>query len=94
MLLFAAGGFLAGCGIREAGLADRCTDVMREAFPGGGIEVTSVEAQAEMSGGIARVDGVRKKVAPGGGILRDVAVECRFEDGILTGFRWIAGPLH
>jgi hypothetical protein len=27
-------------------------------------------------------------------VARDVAVECRFEDNILTGFRWTAGPLQ
>jgi hypothetical protein len=94
LLFLVVGGSLTGCDIREAGLAERCADVMRQAFPGGGIEIRSMEAQAVMSSGIARVDGVREKVAPDGGVLRDVAVECRFEDGVLTGFRWIAGPLH
>jgi hypothetical protein len=27
-------------------------------------------------------------------LTRDLAVECQFDNNILTGFRWTAGPLH
>ena len=43
---------------------------------------------------VARVEGVRKDVPAGGFVLRDVAVECRFDNGVLTGFRWTQGPLR
>ncbi len=88
-----------GCGLREASLGDRCGDAMKEAFPGGGIKVTKVEvtqdtAAPSLTAMIARVEGVRSEVPAGGTLARDVAVECRFEEGVLTGFRWTAGPLQ
>jgi hypothetical protein len=27
-------------------------------------------------------------------VPRDLAVECRFDENVLTGFRWTAGPTH
>jgi hypothetical protein len=40
------------------------------------------------------VHGVRRNVAPGGVLQRELAVECRFDEGILIGFRWTQGPLR
>jgi hypothetical protein len=40
------------------------------------------------------VQGVRKSVPENSRYARSVAVECRFEGGVLTGFRWIAGPIR
>jgi hypothetical protein len=31
---------------------------------------------------------------PGAPLPQDLAVECRFDENILTGFRWTAGPAH
>ncbi|HEX7966660.1 MAG TPA: hypothetical protein VF502_00460 [Stellaceae bacterium] len=90
---------LAGCGIREASLGDRCADAMKQAFPGGSIKVTNSQVAQDSTGAsltamIARVDGVRTEVPAEGPLARDVAVECRFEENVLTSFRWTAGPLQ
>lgn len=82
----------------DAGLADRCADVMQRAFPGGKISITGKQAAtdtdvATMTAIIAQVQGIRKDVPEGLPVAHDLAVECRFENGILTGFRWTAGPV-
>jgi hypothetical protein len=100
-MLFALGAMalLGGCGLREASLSDRCGEMMQAAFPGGKIKVTKAEVVADPGGAsvtsmIATVGGERRNVAEGDVVARDVAVECRFEDNILAGFRWTAGPLQ
>lgn len=91
---------LTGCGarLREASLLDRCADFMAEAFPGGNIKPTRKEVVNEstpsIAGVVAAVEGERRNVAPGSVPLREIAAECRFENGILTGFRWTKGPIH
>ena len=90
---------IAGCGWREASLGDRCADAMKTAFPGGGIKVTKSQVAQDSAGAsltamVARVEGVRSDVPVEGTLARDVAVECRFEENVLTGFRWTAGPLQ
>ena len=100
---------LAACGLaRDAGdlvhevrdepLTDRCARVMQEAFPGGGISVSHEEMVPAASTSIATVvvavEGTRKKLPPESTLTRDVAVECRFTDTILTQFRWTKGPLR
>jgi hypothetical protein len=90
---------LGGCGLREASLSDRCGEMMRDAFPSGKIKVTKADVAGDPAGAsvtsmVAAVSGVRRNVAEGDVLARDVAVECRFEDNILTGFRWTAGPLQ
>lgn len=83
--------------VREESLTGRCADVMQRAFPGGEIEVTRQETVPEQTQSIATsviaVEGTRK-LARDSTLLREVAVECRFNDGILTGFRWTKGPLR
>jgi hypothetical protein len=89
-----------GCGLRlrEASPLDRCVELMEQAFPGGDIKPgkkeIAEETTASIAGVVARVEGERRNVAAGGAPRRDVAVECRFENGILTGFRWTKGPLR
>ena len=105
LLLVLAG--MAGCArihnaeidLRDVGLAARCADFMRRAFPGAEITVTKREATpdalaATMTGAIARIEGVREKVPEGQFVTRDVGVECRFDNEILVGFRWTAGPFR
>ena len=84
----------AGCGIsRNVGLADRCADTMRRAFPSATIEVTKSEAAAtSLTTIMARVEAVRSDMPPDSPLPRELAVECRYDDNILTGFRWTAGP--
>ena len=85
-----------GCGIsRDVGLAGRCADVMQRAFPSADIEIGKSEASAtSLTTIVARVEGVRGDAPPEGPLTRDLAVECQFDNNILTGFRWTAGPLH
>ncbi|HXY99338.1 MAG TPA: hypothetical protein VEI03_05025 [Stellaceae bacterium] len=84
--------------VREESPTERCGELMQYAFPGGDIEVTKTSVLPVETESIATVvaaaEGTRKNLAPGGVPLREVAVECRFDDGILTGFRWTKGPLR
>ena len=84
----------AGCSIpHETGLAERCADVMRRAYPSATIEITKSEATATtLTTIIARVEGLRTDMPPDAPLRRDLAVECRFDENVLTGFRWTAGP--
>jgi hypothetical protein len=85
-----------GCGItRDFGLAGRCADIMQRAFPSATIEIGKSEASATgLTTIVARVEGARSDIPPEGPLTRDLAVECQFDNNILTGFRWTAGPLH
>jgi hypothetical protein len=99
LLLLVAGPLLAECRLRDPSLADRCSDVMREAYPDAGIkvkksQVVSDTAAASITDEIVQIDGVRPDIPAEGFIARDVAVECRFENGIMTNFRWTAGPFR
>ena len=84
----------AGCNIpHDTGLAERCADVMRRAYPSATIEITKSEGTATtLTTIIARVEGSRTHMPPDGPLPRDLAVECRFDENVLTGFRWTAGP--
>ena len=86
----------AGCSlVPSGGMADRCADLMQRAYPGADIDVTKREAAAtSITTIVAKVEGVRSDTPPGGLAPRHLAVECRFDSDILTGFRWTAGPLH
>jgi hypothetical protein len=86
----------AGCGgIRDIGLTERCADIMQRAFPSASIEIGKAEASAtSLTTIVAHVEGTRTDMPVGGPLTRDLAVECRFDDNILTGFRWTAGPEH
>ena len=85
-----------GCGItRDVGLAGRCADIMLRAFPSANIEIGKSDASATgLTTIIARVQGVRTDIPPEGPLTRDLAVEGQFDNNVLTGFRWTAGPLH
>jgi hypothetical protein len=84
----------AGCSIpHDTGLAERCADVMRRAYPSATIEITKSAATATtLTTIITRVEGSRTDMPPDGPLPRDLAVECRFDENVLTGFRWTAGP--
>ena len=76
-------------------MADRCADVMQQAYPGVDIDITKREAAAtNITTIVAHVEGVRSDIPPQGPLPRNLAVECRFDDSILTRFRWTAGPLQ
>ena len=86
----------AGCGItRNVGLAERCADVMRRAYPNAEIDVTKSEASAvNLTTIVAKAEGVRTDLPADAPLPHDLAVECRFDQNILTEFRWKAGPTH
>jgi len=85
-----------GCGLtRDVGLAGRCAEIMQRAFPSATIEIGKSEASATgLTTIVAHVEGIRSDMPPEGALTRDLAVECQFDNNILTGFRWTAGPLH
>jgi len=84
----------AGCRLAPiGGMAERCADIMQRAYPGADIDITNSEAAATgLTTILARVEGVRRDMAPNGPLPRKLAVECHFDGDILTGFRWTAGP--
>jgi hypothetical protein len=97
-LLLALAFCLDGCGaarhfVPEGGMAERCADFMARAFPGADIAIGKSEATAtSLTTIVADVEGVRADLPPHAPRSRLLAVECRFEDGVLTGFRWTKGP--
>jgi len=87
--------------IRNTGLGDRCADYMRLSYPGVRIDVRirNVDVANTRGGGlglmIVDVHGVRPDIPASGGFLaNEVAARCRFENGILTQFRWTEGPFR
>ena len=84
------------CGVtRDVGLSARCADIMERAFPSAEIKIGKSEASATgLTTITAHVEGVRTDLPPEGPLTRDLAVECQFDNNIMTGFRWTAGPLR
>jgi hypothetical protein len=84
----------AACGVsRNIGLAERCADIMRSAYPNAAIDIAKTQASAtSLTTIVAQAEGVRTDLPPDAPLGRDLAVECRFDNNILTGFRWTAGP--
>jgi hypothetical protein len=79
----------------DVGTAERCADIMRRAYPNAAIDITKTEASAtSLTMIVAKAERVRTDGPPGAPLPRDLAVECRFEENILTGFRWTVGPTH
>jgi hypothetical protein len=75
-------------------LAERCVDIMRRAFPEGGFDVTNRRVKVEGNAATVGIAATRSAVPANGLYAREVGVECRFENGVLTGFRWTAGPVR
>jgi hypothetical protein len=98
---------LAGCnGMSEVGfdtkmtlgsvsMVDRCSDFMMRAFPHSFIDVVNSHVDTDSKNALVTVQGVRGDVPANSAVAsRNVAVECHFESGVLTSFRWIAGPFR
>ncbi len=83
-----------GCHLAPTGgMAERCADLMRQADPGADIDITKSDAAAaSITTIVAHVEGVRTDLPPHGPLPRHLAVECRFNGDILTGFHWTKGP--
>lgn len=83
-----------GCHLAPAGgMAERCADLMQRADPGADIDITSSKAAAtSITTIVADVEGVRRNLPPQPAVSRHLAVQCRFDGDVLTGFKWTKGP--
>jgi hypothetical protein len=90
---------LAGCGavhdVRDVGFGERCASMAERAFPqarlhtAGAPDVTVADRGAVVDLRLLRTD-----IPADAAELRDLAVRCRFLDGVLTDFHWTTGPLR
>jgi hypothetical protein len=87
-------GFDTKAAVGSVSLVDRCSDFMHRAYPGESITVSGTHLDTGVENMTVTVNGVRSGVPENSGYLRNVAVECRFTGGVLTGFRWTAGPIR
>ena len=87
-------GFDAQSAFGSVSLGGRCSDFMHRAFPNNPIDVTKTQVQAHLDSTTVEIAAIRRDVTEGGPYAREVGVECRFENGILTGFRWTKGPVR
>ena len=78
-------------------LADRCGEIMQKAMPFAEIDIGERSSAATgLRTIIAKVTGKRTDMPDNSRVERDLAVECTFEDTVLTAFRWTKGgpPQH
>jgi hypothetical protein len=87
-------GFDTKLAVGSVSLVDSCSDFMHRAFPESAIDIAGSHVAADAQNALVTVQGVRSKVPANSAYARNIAVECHFESGILTGFRWIAGPVR
>ena len=80
--------------VGSVSLVDRCTDFMYRAYPETTIDVGGSHVASDAESSTVTVEGVRSNVPASSSYARNIAAECRFEGGILTGFRWTAGPVR
>ena len=70
---------------RTIGLAERCADMMRRAYPSAAIDITKSEASAtSLTTIVAKAEGVRTDLPADSPLPHDLAVECQFDENILT----------
>ena len=95
-LLVALSAIAGGCSIpHSVGLAERCADIMKSAYPNAAIDITKSEASVtSLTTIVAHVEGSRSNLPPEAPLPRELAVECRFDENVLTEFHWTAGPLR
>jgi hypothetical protein len=79
--------------VPQGGMAERCADIMQRAYPGADIDIRKSEAAAvSLTTIIAHVEAERTNLPANARIASRLAVECTFENNVLTGFKWTAGP--
>jgi len=79
--------------VPQGGMAERCIDLMISAYPAADIDITKRDAAATgLTTIVAHIQGDRTNLPPHAAIARHLAIECTFDNNILTGFRWTAGP--
>ncbi len=86
-------GFDAQSSFGSVSLGDRCVDVVRRAFPNAELDVSDPRVKLDGNAATVAVGAVRSGIPADGLYARNIAAECRFENGILMGFRWTAGPI-
>lgn len=90
----AALGFDTQSAFGSVSLGDRCADIAHRALPDSGLDITDRRVSVDGNTTMVVIVGARTAVPANGLYTREVAAECRFEDGILMGFRWTGGPIR
>jgi hypothetical protein len=85
---------LAGCAARNAGFGERCASVAESAFPQARLRTAGTVVSVADRHAVIDLRVVRTDVSAYAAEPRDLAVQCRFLDGVLTDFHWTAGPLR
>jgi hypothetical protein len=80
----------------SASYVDRCIDMMKRAYPDAHFEITGKRLGNGPSMAMATVEvqARRNDVPAGGKTPREVAVQCRFDSGVIVDFHWTASPLE
>jgi hypothetical protein len=98
ILAVVAAGLLTGCGLSRriapdtVSLADRCSEIMKAAMPFADIDIGNRSSQStDIRTIVVHVEGTRTDKAGNDQVGHDLAAECTFEDGVLTGFHWTKG---
>ena len=86
-------GFDTKMALGSVSMVDRCSDFMSRAFPNGDIDIVGSHVASDSESALITVQGVRDGV-PESSPEHSVAVECHYQNGVLTSFRWIAGPIR
>jgi hypothetical protein len=72
---------------------DRCIDFMLNAYPDARFDVTNKRATTHSNESVIDIQGTRNDVPAGGKMPRVIAVQCRFESGVMAEFHWTSAPL-
>ncbi len=79
--------------VGSASYVDRCIDVMKKTYPDARFEVTSKRLGIGSNTALVDVQASRSDQPASTKTPRDVAVQCRFDGGVLADFHWTASPL-
>jgi hypothetical protein len=79
---------------RDLSLPERCEYFTQQAFPQIQLADTKIQSATDINTTTTRIEGINENAGATGQLAREVGVECRFENGILTAFRWTAGPFR
>jgi ABC-type glycerol-3-phosphate transport system substrate-binding protein len=77
----------------SASYVDRCIDIMRKAYPDARFEVTSKRLGIGSNTALVDVQATRGDAPASAKTPRDVAVQCRIDNGVIVDFHWTASPL-
>jgi hypothetical protein len=77
----------------SASFVDRCADVLKRAYPNVRFEVTGKRLGLDASRALVDIQAHRADPPASPMTPREVAVQCRFDSGVLLDFHWTATPL-